>query len=38
MRQRGRLYLPAGELSLVHGHRPTVAPGTFRILVVDVNN
>ena len=35
--QRGRLYLPAGELRLVHGQRPSVAPGTFRIMVIDVN-
>jgi hypothetical protein len=33
----GRLYLPAGKLRLVHGQRPAVEPGTFRILVVDVN-
>ena len=35
--RRGRLYLPAGDLRLVHGQRPTVAPGTFRIVVIDVN-
>jgi hypothetical protein len=33
----GRLFLPAGKLRLVHGQRPAVEPGTFRILVVDVN-
>lgn len=33
----GRLYLPAGKLSLAPGKRPAVEPGTFRILVVDVN-
>lgn len=33
----GRLYLPAGKLTLAHGQRPAVEPGTFRILVVDVN-
>ncbi len=32
----GRLFLPAGELKLVHGQRPTVVPGTFRILTIDV--
>lgn len=32
----GRLYLPAGDLRLKKGSRPTVAPGTFRILVIDV--
>lgn len=33
----GRLYLPAGDLRLQKGARPTVAPGTFRVLVIDVN-
>ncbi len=33
---RGRLYLPAGELQLTAGKRPAVAPGTFRIMVIDV--
>ncbi len=32
----GRLYLPAGDLHLAHGQRPSVAAGTFRILVLDV--
>ncbi|MFI4975249.1 MAG: YncE family protein [Caulobacterales bacterium] len=35
--QNGRLYLPAGDLQLVRGQRPSVAPGTFRIMVIDVN-
>jgi hypothetical protein len=34
--QRGRLYLPAGQLQLLHGQRPSVAPGTFKIMVIDV--
>ncbi|MHB8529663.1 MAG: outer membrane protein assembly factor BamB family protein [Caulobacteraceae bacterium] len=35
----GRLYLPAGEIRIPHvpGARPTVAPGTFKVMVVDVN-
>jgi DNA-binding beta-propeller fold protein YncE len=33
----GRLYLPAGDLKLVHGQRPAVAPGTFKIMVIDVS-
>ncbi|HEV2366206.1 MAG TPA: hypothetical protein VGS12_18660 [Caulobacteraceae bacterium] len=34
----GRLYLPAGLIQIpkTPGARPTVAPGTFKILVVDV--
>ncbi|MEP6967614.1 MAG: hypothetical protein ABI906_06000, partial [Pseudomonadota bacterium] len=35
--QGGRLYLPAGDLRLKKGARPTVAPGTFRVLVIDVD-
>jgi DNA-binding beta-propeller fold protein YncE len=35
--EKGRLYLPAGDLRLVKGARPTVAPGTFKIMVVDVS-
>jgi DNA-binding beta-propeller fold protein YncE len=33
----GRLYLPAGDLKLAHGQRPLVAPGTFKIMVIDVS-
>jgi DNA-binding beta-propeller fold protein YncE len=35
----GLLYVPAGEIHIpkVHGQRPTVEPGTFKVLVVDVN-
>lgn len=35
----GRLYVPAGNIILpkVHGQRPAVEPGTFKVLVVDVN-
>jgi DNA-binding beta-propeller fold protein YncE len=33
----GRLYLPSGDLKLVHGQRPAVAPGTFKINVIDVS-
>lgn len=34
----GRLYLPAGDLRLKPGQRPVVAPGTFKIFVVDVSH
>jgi DNA-binding beta-propeller fold protein YncE len=34
----GLLYVPAGQIHLVHGQRPTVEPGTFKVLVVDVNH
>ena len=34
--EAGRLYLPAGDLRITPGARPTVAPGTFKIMVVDV--
>jgi DNA-binding beta-propeller fold protein YncE len=34
----GRLYVPAGDLKLAPGSRPTVAPGTFKIMVVDVSH
>lgn len=35
----GRLYVPAGQIVFPkkHGDRPGVAPGTFKVLVVDVN-
>ena len=35
----GRLYLPAGDIRIptVKGGRPTLAPGSFKILVIDVN-
>jgi DNA-binding beta-propeller fold protein YncE len=35
----GRLYLPAGDIRIPHtpGARPTVAPGTFKVMVVDVD-
>jgi len=35
----GRLYLPAGDIRIptVKGSRPTLAPGSFKILVIDVN-
>ena len=36
--EKGRLYLPAGDLRIVQGARPTVAPGTFKIMVVDVSH
>lgn len=37
--QDGLLYVPAGQIRFpkVHGQRPTVVPGTFRILAVNVN-
>lgn len=34
----GRLYLPAGNLKIAPGARPTVAPGTFKIMVIDVSH
>jgi len=36
----GRLYLPAGDIRIptVKGGRPTLAPGSFKILVIDVNH
>jgi DNA-binding beta-propeller fold protein YncE len=35
----GLLYVPAGEIRIpkVHGQRPTVVPGTFKVLAVDLN-
>jgi DNA-binding beta-propeller fold protein YncE len=35
----GLLYVPAGEIRIpkVQGERPTVAPGTFKVLVVNLN-
>jgi len=33
----GRLYLPAGNLKIAPGARPTVAPGTFKIMIIDVS-
>jgi hypothetical protein len=36
--EAGRLYLPAGDLQLAAGARPTVKPGTFKIMVVDVSH
>lgn len=33
----GKLYLPAGDLKLKPGERPTVTPGTFKIFVIDVS-
>jgi hypothetical protein len=35
----GLLYVPAGQIHIpeVHGQRPTVEPGTFKVLVVNVN-
>ncbi len=35
---RGLLYVPAGDLKLVPGQRPTVGAGTFKIFVVDVSH
>jgi DNA-binding beta-propeller fold protein YncE len=36
----GRLYLPAGDIRIptVRGGRPTLAPGSFKIFVIDVNH
>jgi hypothetical protein len=34
----GRLYVPAGNLKIAPGARPTVTPGTFKIMVVDVSH
>ena len=36
----GQLYVPAGNIIIpkVHGQRPGVEPGTFRVLVVNVKN
>jgi DNA-binding beta-propeller fold protein YncE len=36
----GRLYLPAGDIRIptVKGGRPTLAPGSFKIFVIDVNH
>ena len=34
----GRLYLPAGNLKITPGARPTVEPGTFKIIIVDVSH
>ena len=35
--EAGRLYVPAGDLHITPGARPTVTPGTFKIMVVDVS-
>ena len=36
--KNGILYVPAGQIIIPKpGERPTVAPGTFRVLAVDVN-